>query len=266
MLIIFTASHGAAQELADSLTMFKNLSVSEVTKRLSRIATNKATPTEELWYSHVKVLVATLSQLKKTAELKTSETPGFFTTLVNGLLGQKDAQNRLTAQSLNKVLDLYLSNQVDEWQAEINTSGKPRYTPQQIEKLKNSSILSSAKRIISGQATRVERILLWIAVKVDAVIGKIRSWSGGENLGKETEIATITKAAKDIISNVSTALKAKVQKTLKELSDKKIKDKTHTNKPPSTEDLGNPKEQAEKGTQKETKKEDSEDNELEEEN
>jgi|GEM_PF-3467144 len=218
LLTFFAQSSGAVQQVTDSFTMLNNISVSEALKRVARVATNSATPTEELWYSHVKIGITLLSALKKSVELGKTQQSGLVLDIVSGLMSDSDAQKRVTAESLNQVLKIMVERQIDLHRSKTNTDGTKRYTEEQLSEFKEAHVYSSVSRIITGQATRKERILFWLTTKFNAAVEKVRSWFGGTPLGAEAEITSIATAAAEVVSDGVTQVIAGAQKVIEAVS------------------------------------------------
>ncbi len=175
-----------------SFEMFDDITLSETLIRLGKVAFNKATPEEELWFSHLVVFIDTLEALKKSMEEQ--ENPNFYNDLLESLKGNKKAQQRVAAQSAQKAIDLYLKTQKEEWAKALKEDGTSLYTQDQLEELERRAPISRIKRIITGQASKKERMALWVVIKCKNAVLKIRSWRGGTKLGLKTEKNAIKQA------------------------------------------------------------------------
>ena len=176
----------------NSFEMFGDITLSETLFRLGKIAFNKATPEEELWFSHLVVFIDTLEALKKSMEQE--ENPDFYNDLLEGIKGDKSAQQRVAAQSAQKAIDLYLENQREEWSRATKPDGTALYDQNQLEEIERRAPISRIKRIITGQASKKERMALWLVIKCKNIVLKIRAWRGGSKLGLKSEKNIFKKA------------------------------------------------------------------------
>ncbi len=215
-----TIPESAQDTMRGSLAMIleeQPVSVSEILGSLYRVAVNKATPQEELLFSHLTVLVDSLTVLKNSME---SEKSGFYADMLNGLMGKTEAQKRLAARSVDKFLEVYLEQQLLGWSQEKKSDGTPLYSKAQLKEFKTTTLTARIKRIITGEATRTERIAFWLVAKCKNIVSKIRSWAGGSKLGATTEASALAAVVAETFSDRALQFKEGSKQLLNALTDK----------------------------------------------